>query len=388
MKRKSEYEKLGVDPAKSIVREIFGKIIDNDFPYAFVNIKRDQEIPGTVFTKHSDGDGSKFVQRVLHYLETDDESIFQGAVDDALAMNTGDIAASGFVFGKWVITEIININGFNIPKDIIMEQIALRVGRLLQLYKDRGFNIFFLGGETADLPDQIGSAVYDMDIYARAKESDLIVGNVKPGDKIYGFASDGKAVWEEENNSGIMSNGLTLARTYLMNKDYAEMYPFLFGAGVSYKGKFYIKDNIAVSKEILSPTRQWAIAIRMIIEKLKEKNIFHMLHGISMNTGGGAAKIMHVGSGILYKKKMPIPPPIFQLIQKESGEIWENMYEDFNCGVGIDVVGEDNAEFKGVLQEISDKIGIRLFELGECAKNTNGGNKIVLETPYGFFDNY
>lgn len=66
----SRYKELGIDPGKSSVREIFSKIIDNDFPNAFVNIKCDSEFPGMVFTKHPDGDGSKFVQRVLHYIET------------------------------------------------------------------------------------------------------------------------------------------------------------------------------------------------------------------------------------------------------------------------------------------------------------------------------
>ncbi|MFH0923692.1 MAG: hypothetical protein V1825_03080 [Candidatus Falkowbacteria bacterium] len=391
----SKYKELGIDPGKSSVREIFSKIIDNDFPNAFVNIKRDPEFPGMVFTKHPDGDGSKFVQRALHYFETGDESIFQGAVDDALSMNTGDIAASGFVFGQWVITQVININGINLPKDIIMKQIALRVAWLLQLYRDYGFNAtFFMGGETADLPDQTNSMVYDMDIYARAKETDLIVGNVRPGDKIYGFASNGQAVWEEESNSGLMSNGLTLARTDLMDVSYGKLYPFLIRGKGAYRGGFKVNDKpdilggMTVSEAILSPTRQWAIVIRMIIEKLKEKGIFHMLHGISMNTGGGATKICHVGEGILYKKIMPVPPPIFQLIQSESGESWQNMFEDFNCGVGIDVVGEDNEEFAIALKEVADETEIKLFELGRCEKHKGKGNNIFLDTPYGWFGNY
>lgn len=391
----SRYKELGIDPSKFSVREIFSKIIDNDFPNAFVNIKRDPDIPGMVFTKHPDGDGSKFVQRALYYFETGDESIFQGAVDDALSMNTGDIAASGFVFGQWVITQIININGINLPKDIIMKQIALRVARLLQLYQNYGFNTtFFMGGETADLPDQTSSIVYDMDIYARTKESDLIIGNVLPGDKVYGFASDGQAIWEEEYNSGLMSNGVTLARTDLMDASYGKLYPFLIRSNGSYRGKFKINDKpdildgMTVSEATLSPTRQWAIIIRMIIEKLKEKGILHMLHGISMNTGGGATKIGHVGQGILYKKNMPVPPPIFHLIHSESGELWENMFEDFNCGVGIDVVGEDNEEFKQILEEAATETKIKLFELGKCEQYEGKGNKVILDTPYGYFDNY
>lgn len=193
-RRTSKYAQLGVDAAKANVRRIFGRIVRSDFPGAFVNIARDPETPGGVFTMHADGDGSKLVQRALHYLETGDKQVFQGAVDDAFSMNTGDIAACGFVFDRWVFTQILNINGLNVPKELIMEQIALRVESLLSLYRSYGFKMtYFMGGETADLPDQVNSAVYDVAVYAEAQETDLIRGNVQPGDVIYGFASDGQA---------------------------------------------------------------------------------------------------------------------------------------------------------------------------------------------------
>ena len=321
MAEKSKYEQLGVDADKRSVREIFSRIVRNDFPGAFVNIVRDPEILGKVFTKHPDGDGSKFVQRLLHYRETGDEQVFQGAVDDAFSMNSGDIAASGFVFGRWVITQIININALNVPKELVMKQIALRVESLLELYKSYGFKLtFFLGGETADLPDQVNSAVYDVDIFAEAYDHELVLGNVQQGDQIYGFASNGRAVWEQTLNSGIMANGLTLARTHTMLENYGKKYPFLIRRDGKYQGRFAVTDKpkmlggMTVSQALLSPTRQWAILIRLLIEKLKQEKIFHLLHGISLNTGGGATKITHVGQGILYFKTMPYPPPIFYLI--------------------------------------------------------------------------
>jgi len=390
----SKYKELGVDPGKSIVRETFLKHVANDYPGAFVNIVHDPEILDTVFTQHMDGDGSKIVQRALHYFETGDETIFRGAVDDAISMNTGDIAASGFLYGKWVITDVININAINLPKDKIMQQIAGRISEILDIYKEHDFNMtYFMGGETADLPTQIESMVFDVSIYARARKSDIITGNIKAGDKIYGFASDGKASWEKEENSGMMSNGITLSRIDLMNKRYSRKYPCL-SASNKYRGSFDVEDKpeslngMTVSEAILSPTRQWAIVIKKIVDKLKERDIFSMLHGISMNTGGGATKIGHVGSGILFKKKMPMPPPIFQLIQKESGESWENMFEDFNSGVGIDVVGEDSPEFDKVLREVSEETEIEMYNLGVCEKNKDDKNKVELNTAYGVFNGY
>lgn len=393
--QESKYQQLGVDADKGSVREVFGRIIKNDFPGAFVNIVRDSRIPGRVFTKHPDGDGSKMIQRLLHYMETGDERIFQGAVDDAFSMNTGDIAASGFVFGRWVITQIINVNFVKASKEMLMQQIALRVESLLRLYQWLGFELTFLGGETADLPDQVKSAVYDVDIFAEADESDLIVGNIKPGDHIYGFASDGQAGWEQAPNSGIMANGLTLARACLMLEEYGKKYPFLVRSGGKYQGRFKVADQpeilagMTVSQALLSPTRQWAILIRLLIERLKQKKIFHQLHGISLSTGGGAIKIARLGQGILYLKYMPYPPPIFQLIQAESGEIWGNMYKDFNCGVGLDVVGEGSAEFEAALRHVSQTTGVMLFHLGRCLESFSGEKNCVdLRTPFGEFNDY
>ncbi|MFA5197664.1 MAG: hypothetical protein WC437_04580 [Patescibacteria group bacterium] len=396
MPEESLYKLLGIDPDKSTVREIFGAIVHNDSPGAFVNIARDPEYPGMVFTSHSDGDGSKFIQRLLHYLEADDETIFQGSADDAFSMNTGDIAASGFVSGLWAITQTINCNGGNAPKEIILRQIALQIVELLDLYRRYGFNLnFFMGGETADLPDQVATMVLDMNVYAREPETNLIRGNVQPGDVIYGFASNGQAKWEEKPNSGIMSNGLTLARTCLMDGEYSKKYPFLVRAGGAFTGRFDIDSSPAelngmtVSEAILSPTRQWAIVIKLIIEKLKKMNALGLLHGISMNTGGGATKIQHVGQGIVYKKNMPEPPPIFQLIKEEAGERWRNMFQTFNCGIGIDVVGShEGGILRECLQSVSKETGVELFGLGVCENSEDGANKIILETPYGTFDDY
>ncbi|MDO8667483.1 MAG: hypothetical protein Q7K35_00060 [bacterium] len=391
-RRTSQYAKLGVDAAKANVWRIFGRIVHNDFPGAFVNIARDPETLGGVFTMHADGDGSKFVQRALHYLETGDQQVFRGAVDNAFSMNTGDIAASGFVFERWVLTQILNINGLNVPKELIMEQIALRVESLLKLYRSYGFKMtYFMGGETADLPDQVNSAVYDVAVYAEAQEMDLIKGNVKPGDVIYGFASDGQATWEMTPNFGIMANGLSLGRICTMRRSYGLKYPFLSRRKNVYRGRFGVRDNfdsLNVSQALMSPTRQWAILIRVLIDKLKREGLFHMLHGISMNTGGGATKIAHVGNGIIYIKKMPNPPPIFRLIKRESRETWRNMFQTFNCGVGIDVVGENDPDFRRVLKKVGWETCVKMFELGFCYPNSSRKNRVSLDTPFGKFDDY
>ena len=388
----SMYQDLGIDPSKQSVREIFEKLIDNEYKGAFVNIISDPFCDNRVLTQHQDGDGSKFIQRMIHYLETGNEQIFYGMADDALSMNSGDIAASGFIFGPWVITDVLNLNLPKEIKNLVMKAVAVRLLELREIYKQHDFNLKFLGGETADLPDQVKSGVFDIAITAWADKSDLISGNTKAGDVIFGFASDGQAMWEESPNSGIMSNGLTLARSCLMNKSYNEKYPQLKRDGNFYKGMFNYNDypdrldGMSVGEALLSPTRQWAIVIKILVSLLKEKNALHMLHGISMNTGGGATKIANVGrGGLLYVKDMPEPPPFFRLIKEESGEIWKNMYQSFNCGVGIDVVGEDDKIFIDAVGETSELSTVVNYYLGRVHEGNPGANQVILTTPYGGF---
>jgi phosphoribosylformylglycinamidine cyclo-ligase len=384
----SKYAQLGVDAGKQDVRNTFLRYIENDYPRAFVNIIRDPSNPGWVETQHMDGDGSKFVQRLLNFAETGDPQVIRGAVDDALQMNLGDIAASGFVFGRIIVTDVINVNGLTVPKKIITDQISQRFAELLQMYKDNGFDIHWLGGETADLPTQVKSITFDVAVHARAKESDIIKGNIEPGDRIYGFASDGRAAWETAYNTGIMSNGLTLARTGTIWSGYEEKYPQLGPQHGKYKvgEKAGLPNDMAVSDALISPTRQWAILIKMLLEKLKATDTLDYLHGISMNTGGGATKISNVGKGIVYRKNMPTLPEFFQFLQRETGENWKDMFRVFNCGVGLDVVGEDTPRFREMLRTVSLETKVKLYELGKCEASNDGENHVILETPHGSFN--
>ncbi len=395
-KKKSMYEKLGVDPQKEKVKETFSSIIDNQFKGAFVNIVKDPFSPDRYVTLHSDGDGSKFVQRLLHYFETGEEEIFRGMVDDAISMNTSDVAAAGFVYETWLINDVLNIGLDPLLKEIIMKQIAIRLEEIKKLYKAHGFRFKFLGGETADLPEQVNTAVFDVSIMAWAKEKHLIKGNIQDGDLIYGFSSDGQADWEEEENSGIMSNGLTLARSCLMNSCYNTKYPILSNSERFFKGPFSVKHKLdelsgnSVSSALLSPTRQWPFVISQLMSRLDRKSALGMLHGIVVNTGGGATKILNIGrdKNVQFYKTMPIPPAIFKLIQQMSGENWKNMYQTFNCGIGIDVIGENKTAFKDAIAETSFSLKVKSELLGNCAvfdAKRLEKDKLFLRTPYGNF---
>ncbi|MFA6386022.1 MAG: hypothetical protein WCW29_04745 [Candidatus Paceibacterota bacterium] len=386
---KDLYKELGVASNKSDIKANFESVIDNMYPGAFVNINDDPSNPDGRTTMHADGDGSKFIQRVLDYYENGDENIFAGTVDDGLSMNTSDIAAAGFVFGRIHIVDIFDCGNANI-KDIVTRQIKKRFQELIKIYKDFGFDTKFFGGETADLPYQVKSGVFNVVAHAWAGKDDVIDGKTKVGDIILGLHSDGQAVWEKSPNSGAMSNGQTLLRSGAMDLVFNEKYPDL-GDGHFYKGHYYpndkpaILEGMTVSEAILSSTRQWALVIRIIIERLKSRGLFQMLHGISINTGGGATKIANIGKGVTYVKTMPEPSPLFRFIQSETRQPWKKMYTTFNCKIGVDVVGENNPDFIEAVKSAVDACGLELSELGSVTQSDDGKNHVILNTLYGSF---
>lgn len=380
----SMYQLMGIDPHKTSVKDIFKKIISNDFPGAFVNIVRIQGRPGWVRTKHSDGSGSKSVQRCLDYFERGKEKVFRHDVVDAAVMNFGDASSCGFVC-YYDLTQMIAINAFTVPKETILRQNALGLLDLIALYAFYGIKINLFGGETADLPDQTNSYILDMDVYSEAREKDIIKGNVESGDVIFGLASDGQAVWEKEWNYGGMSNGYTMFRKGLMSKDYNRKYPFLHFPKKGYFGRFRVgdlDDIDDVSQAILSPTRHWPIVIKLLIERLKACKAFHLLHGITMNTGGGATKILNLGQEIHYRKKMPSDwPALFKLIQRETSETEKNMFTTFNTGIGLDIVGSPKGgELWRAVRLVSAQTKIKCWKLGDCLRSRTGANHLTLKS--------
>jgi len=388
---KDLYKDYGVASNKSDIKANFESIIDNMYPGAFVNINDDPSNPDKRTTMHADGDGSKFIQRVLDYYENGDENVFAGTVDDGLSMNTSDIAAAGFVFGRIHIVDIFDCGNAKI-KDIVTRQIKKRFQELIKIYKDFGFDLKFFGGETADLPYQVKSGVFNVAVSAWADKEDVVIGQTKVDDIILGLHSDGQAVWEDRPNFGGMSNGMTLLRGGAMDLIFNSKYPDL-GDGHFYKGRYYPNDRPAIlggatiSEAILSPTRQWAIVLRLIMEELKTRNILHMLHGISINTGGGATKIANVGQGVTYVKiNMSLPAPLFRFIQTETKQAWQYMYTTFNCGIGVDIVGEDNANFINAVNTAVSSCHLTMSQLGFVKPSPDDKNHVILQTPYGRFE--
>lgn len=400
-KKQSQYEKLGVQSDKSSVREAFAGSVENEYTDAFVNIVTDAWDPSWVMTKHGDGNGSKSVTHWLYYLITGDEKYLQYDSADACAM-AADIVAGGFT-GTQVLTDTLDINGNNVDKELIMANVRKGIDCYRQLISKWGIlsrderisRMNFLGGETADLPDQVGSYIINVDVFSRMERLDVIIGNVEPGDSIFGFSSGGRAFWEDMENSGHMSNGSTRTRTGLLLPEYGKRFPYLTSKKNPFRGPFKIDQYVSeigmtIAQAQLCPTRQFAIIMKMVIDELKSAGHFDKLHAIVLNTGGGLTKCKHVGSGIRYVKEIPKPLPFFQLIKKVTKETWCNMFKTYNNGIGAEFIGDNTGgHLEKIIRYVSEFSQVVCYKLGRCYVSTEKGkNEVVIKHPLGICGPY
>jgi len=378
----SKYGELGVDVRKRGV-EAFREVAQGLYPNAFCVIHRDPSDPSMGLVLHTDSAGSKPVQAYLHWRETGDAAWFRGLTQDVVAMNLDDIIC----VGAWptAFVDYIAFNTLQIDREMLLREMAEGFEEVFKTLERLGVDILFSGGETADLPDQLRTLDISGTILGRVPLNRVITGEaIRPGDIIVGLRSGGKASYEGERNSGIMCNGLTLARCTLMKAEYVERYPELtHPAGERYRGRYsfdeYLDElDMTVGEALLSPTRLYAPIILRVLEELHEG-----IHGLIHNTGGGLTKCLRLGRGILYiKDSLPEPDPIFKLIQREGEVDWGEMYRVFNMGVGFEVVAEPG--YAEDVIDIAERYGVEAQIIGRCERGSRG-NEVHIESSYGRF---
>ena len=138
------------------------------------------------------------------------------------------------------------------------------------------------------------------------------------------------------------SNGLTSARHDVFAKYLAEKYPETFDAAVPeelvYSGQCRLTDDVEDSpldagKLVLSPTRTYAPVIKAILDRMRS-HIDGMVHC----SGGAQTKVLNfVGDVHVIKDAMFDVPPLFKLIQQQSGTDWKEMYKVFNMGHRMEI---------------------------------------------------
>ena len=340
------YAQRGVSAGKEDVHNAIKNIDKGLFPKAFCKIVPDYLTNDDDYCliMHADGAGTKSSLAYTYWKETGDISVWKGIAQDALIMNIDDLICVGAT-SNIMLSSTIGRNKNLIPGEVI-SAIINGSEEIIEELKSHGVVIHSTGGETADLGDLVRTIIVDSTVTARLKRSDIVDNaNIKAGDVIVGLASFGQATYENSYNGGMGSNGLTSARHDVFEKYLAAKYPESYDAKVPenlvYSGKMKLTDAVVnapvnAGQLVLSPTRTYAPIIKKILDKYTPKDIHGMVHC----SGGAQTKILHFlpdnNQGVenlhIIKNNMFDVPPLFLLIQEQSGTDWKEMYQVFNCG--------------------------------------------------------
>ncbi len=337
------YQARGVSADKQEVHAVVDKLDGGLFPGAFCKITEDflTGDPTKCNLIHADGSGTKSILAYLHYRETGDASVFRGIAQDSIVMNVDDLLCAG-VTGRILLSSTVNRNARNFPGEALAELIQ-GTEEFLGTLRDFGVDIVSGGGETADVGDLTGTVTVDSCAVA-VMDRQEVVDNAKicPGLSIIGLASYGKAKYENFENSGIGSNGLTSARHDMLSPHYRDNYPETFDPNTEteyvYCGPHRLGDalpgsNQSVGEALLSPTRTYAPVIHKLLTEHRDKVV-----GLVHCSGGGQTKCIRFGQNVHFIKDNYLPiPPIFNEIQKASGTSTKEMYQVYNMGHRMEI---------------------------------------------------
>ena len=385
------YEDLGVSSQKEDVHSALKNIDKGLYPSAFCKIIEDiAHDKNYCSILHADGAGTKSTLAYMMYRETNDVSYFKGIVQDSVIMNLDDIICVGKPTSI-LLSNTIGRNKKKISGEIIAT-IIQSYEEYIEKLREQGIPIYTGGGETADVGDLVRTLIVDSTLITRMKRKDVInPQTIREGDVIVGLSSFGKADYENlEYNSGIGSNGLTLARHGLLNHKYYDKFPECYAPEIDkelvFFGKFDLNDKVpntplSVGEAILSPTRTYA---PILMEIFKED--YSEIHAIFHNTGGGQTKCLKFGHEIHYIKDNLFPiPPVFSMIQESSKTPWEEMYRVFNMGNLLEIVcSEEYAKNKII--PIARKFSVDAQIIGYLEKSTmKNENQLTISSKKGKF---
>ncbi len=342
----SLYNQRGVSAQKEEVHAAVKDLDQGLFPNAFCKIYPDYlgKDDNFINVMHADGAGTKSILAYLYWKETGDSSVWKGIAQDAVVMNLDDLLCVG-IYDDIIFNSTIDRNK-NLISGEILEKIITGTQHLFNTLKTFGVNINYLGGETADVGDVVRTVAVNGTMACRWPKNKVISNDkIAAGDVIVGFASYGQATYETEYNSGLGSNGLTSARHDVLSNFYAknfkESYDNDLPEEVVYIGKNKLTDTIeiegketTIGKLILSPTRTYAPILKNLLQ-----NHFEKIHGLIHCSGGGQTKCLKYlpADFKIIKDNLFEAPPVFKLIQENSGSNNKEMYEVFNMGCRLEI---------------------------------------------------
>lgn len=376
------YDKLGASSSKEDVHAAIQNIDKGIAPGAFCKVLPDilGGNPEMVNCMHADGAGTKSILAYLYWRETGDLSVWKNIAIDALVMNLDDVICAGAI-SNFIVTSTIGRNKSLIPKEVI-KTIIEGTEEFCQLLRTCGIEIHFGGGETADVGDLVRTIIVDSTITCRFPKSQLINNHkIKPGLQILGISSTGQARYESEFNSGIGSNGITLARHTLLSNRYATSFPEALDPSImqigAYEGKFNLSDKPLsnfenLGKALLSPTRTYA----PFLLKLKKEYPHIPVKGIIHNSGGGLTKVLRFLKEAEAAKNFCWQlPPLFQLIKDEAGLSDKELFQTFNCGIRLELY--TTADVLQDIETVAKEMSLETYRMGEVFYSEDSGVSIA-----------
>mgnify|MGYP001461976115 FL=1 len=389
MNNSSKYDSRGVSFDKKEVHDAIKNIDKGLFPKAFCKIIPDL-ISGDddyCIVMHADGAGTKSSLAYAYWKETGDLDVWKGISQDSLIMNIDDLICVGAI-DNIIVSSTIGRNKKLIPGDVIKTIIEGNENVISKL-NSHGINIKSSGGETADVGDLVKTIIVDSTVVCRLKKEDVIDNsNIKAGNVIVGLASFGKTNYEDQYNSGIGSNGLTSARHDVFDKYLKDKFPETYDNSLSddliYSGSKKLTDkiegtNINAGQLVLSPTRTYAPVMKEIFSKINRKKINGLIHC----SGGAQTKVMNfVDNKHIIKDNLFDIPPVFNLIQKESGTNWREMYQVFNMGHRLEIYTDGNTADEII--SICNSFSLDAKIIGRVEENNT--NKLTIKSSKGHFN--
>ncbi|HTB07443.1 MAG TPA: AIR synthase-related protein [Bacteroidia bacterium] len=386
------YGKRGVSSSKEDVHKAIANIDKGLFPKAFCKVVPDYLSGDSDYCviMHADGAGTKSSLAYMYWKETGDISVWKGIAQDAIVMNTDDLLCTGAV-DNILLSSTIGRNKHVIPGEVIAAIINGTEDIITMLRKHR-VNIYSTGGETADVGDLVRTIIVDSTVTCRLRRSSIISNDrIREGDVIVGLASYGQATYEETYNSGIGSNGLTSARHDTLDHTYASLYKESYDPAIAgylvYCGKKKLSEKITIDwrdkkyntdigKLLLSPTRTYIPVMQEILMGYRSH-----IHGAVHCSGGGQTKVLHFVDDLhIIKDNLFDVPPIFKIIQENSGAGWQEMYKVFNMGHRLELYVP--AEAAQHIIGVANKFNIEAQVIGRVEK---GAKKLTISGKQGTF---
>ncbi len=384
-----KYDLRGVSASKSEVHAAIKNLDKGLYPKAFCKILPDiaANDPDYCNLMHADTAGTKTSLAYMYWRETGDLSVWRGIAQDAIVMNLDDMACVGCTEGI-LLSSTIGRNKNLIPGEVISEIINGTV-EFVDSLREFGIDIHLAGGETADVGDIVRTIDVGYTAFARMKRDDLIINQIQPGDVVVGIASYGQASYETEYNGGMGSNGLTSARHDVFHKMYSEKYPDSYDHNtpdeVIFVGNKKLTDTIdiggqqiPIGKLVLSPTRTFMPLLNEVFKTLKRE-----IHGIIHCTGGAQTKVLKFVDNVhIIKDNLFATPPLFELIQKESGTDWKEMYQVFNMGNRLEFYLPE--QYAQTIIDTAKSFNIDAQVIGYVTASNS--KHLTIKSPYGTFD--